>query len=490
VKITTLLATSAAVLAITPAVASAALPTGNLVANAGFEKGPGSTASGDARPIPDWTAVQTSNPARVLRYGVDAFQAADAPAGACRALRGPITPLEGDDTQAGSTAYSVVQSIPVTAEATGRALKIGALLGRYSGSPDYGSLDLYFVNAAGTLTYASGVNDYSASVPATAEVTQKTGTTPAIPAGTTSIQIYASSVAVGFGVGRGTDHGLVDNVAVTFDATLPTVTQAPGCQPAVPTTGDASALTTETATLAGTVDTKHEDVRYFFRYGANGVLDSSTGEADLDAADGATPVSQSLTNLSASTTYSYALVTRTEIDGTAGAEVVGPVKTFTTPGPPAPPAADPGAGGSAGQGTTTGTFQGKIYKGNTFASAVTITGPKGGCVKKGSTFQVSVADKAEGVRTLRRFVVQSTDTIHNAKTTNGPVGKSSGTVKVKKVYVTAPKHTKGAKMTLTVFADFNGVQDPRGAAFGTLAGSPDSVSGQKQFKFCAVKKKK
>lgn len=481
---------TAALLAVLPATAHAALPTGNLLKNPGFEQGPTASFTSDPLPIPGWS---TSAPLKVrsVVFAPDATSATTyrrseaAAAGAgCRGLLGPVTPLEGDDVYPGATSYYGWQDVAVPADAVGKTFKLGALLGRLgpngTSTKDYGAVEAYFLDAAGTETaLAADVSNYAAAGAASAELTRKEDASSAVPAGTVALRVYVYSVAIlPPDTVHGYANGLVDAVKLTFDAALPADPPA-GCQPAVPTTGSAGALTTSTATVDGAIDTRHEDVRYQFRYGANGALDSSTPETDLAATDGSSPVAAALTGLAPGTTYSYALQSRTTIDETTGEPALGAVRTFTTPaaaGPPPPPP------------VVVAKFQGKIYKGNTFKQAVTIKGPS--CVKRGSKFKVSVRDVAEGTRTLRRFFVSVQNGIGKDLVTKGPTGRTSGAVTVKRIYAKAPRNTRGQKLIVSVTADFNGIPDPRGKQFGTLDGSPDSVSGQKQFRFCGAKGKR
>lgn len=115
------------------------------------------------------------------------------------------------------------------------------------------------------------------------------------------------------------------------------------------TTGDASAVTEGTATVAGTVDAGGLPTGFRIEYGTTVAYGSTT--AVVAAGDGfaAVPVSQQLTGLAGGTTYHYRVVA-TNAEG----ESTGADRTFTTTAstPPAVPTPTPAPGATPAPGTT------------------------------------------------------------------------------------------------------------------------------------------
>jgi hypothetical protein len=113
--------------------------------------------------------------------------------------------------------------------------------------------------------------------------------------------------------------------------------------PAV-TTGPASAVSDQSATLSGSVDANGAPTSYHFEYGPTTAYGSATPPAD--AGSGLAVAAATLGGLSPATTYHYRLVATNAGGTTKGAD-----QTFTTaspPPPPTPPAA-PSASSSTSQ---------------------------------------------------------------------------------------------------------------------------------------------
>ncbi len=124
---------------------------------------------------------------------------------------------------------------------------------------------------------------------------------------------------------------VTDNLGFTS-----TVTQeiAIAGSPAAPdvTTGSASAIDSQDATVSGTINPENQDVQYSFVYGTSpSALGQSTPITSLPVGTTADPVSAVLSNLTPSTLYYYALKVVT-----GGQTYTGSVQTFTTSAAPAP----------------------------------------------------------------------------------------------------------------------------------------------------------
>ncbi|HEV2087937.1 MAG TPA: Ig domain-containing protein, partial [Cryptosporangiaceae bacterium] len=106
------------------------------------------------------------------------------------------------------------------------------------------------------------------------------------------------------------------------------------------TTGAATAVTSTSATLNGTVDTKGAQASLFFDHGTDPALGTATSTAALPAsATGAETATLTLTGLAPATTYFYRLVASV-VSGSGDAateqDVTGSIRSFTTAGVNAP----------------------------------------------------------------------------------------------------------------------------------------------------------
>ena len=115
----------------------------------------------------------------------------------------------------------------------------------------------------------------------------------------------------------------IDNGGST-DTYVTEVLVDPGSKPTA-STGAASAITSTSATLNGTVNPRNQPTTYRFEYGTTTGYGATTPERSLPStADSSQPVSADVTGLSQGTTYHYRLVATNGMGSTAGAD-----NTFT-----------------------------------------------------------------------------------------------------------------------------------------------------------------
>ena len=93
--------------------------------------------------------------------------------------------------------------------------------------------------------------------------------------------------------------------------------------------GNATAVTANTATLNGTVDPNHNATTFHFEYGRTTSYGSRTTEAGTDATKRKQPVSSAISGLAPTTTYHFRIV----VSG-GGTTVIGADKTFKTTAQP------------------------------------------------------------------------------------------------------------------------------------------------------------
>lgn len=107
---------------------------------------------------------------------------------------------------------------------------------------------------------------------------------------------------------------------------------ATGVFPTTPpsvTTGSATSISSDCATLNGTINPNGKSSTYYFEYGTTTGYGSSTSSTSAGSGSSAVSVSSPITGLSPNTTYHYRLA-GTNSDGTS----LGSDKTFTTTNPP------------------------------------------------------------------------------------------------------------------------------------------------------------
>jgi hypothetical protein len=116
-------------------------------------------------------------------------------------------------------------------------------------------------------------------------------------------------------------------------------------------TGEATGITTNAATLGGTVTPNLEATTWRIEYGPTASYGSSTGDSSAGSGGSAQPVSADVSGLEPSTTYHYRVVA-TNARGTT----TGPGRTFTTAA--APTASEVPTAGTPAQGTAARPFAG------------------------------------------------------------------------------------------------------------------------------------
>jgi subtilase family serine protease len=176
------------------------------------------------------------------------------------------------------------------------------------------------------------------------------------------------------------------------------------------TTGAASAITANSATVAGSVIPNGADTQVWFLYGTNSALTGATQTTSQDIGSGttATAVSANLGSLSARTQYYYQVVARNATGTTSGA-----INSFATIGAQAAAFTISGtavtvtAGAATGNTSTitvtaTGGFTGSV------ALTATVTSSPAGAVDPptlsfGSTSPVSITGANAGTATLTIF---------------------------------------------------------------------------------------
>jgi hypothetical protein len=105
--------------------------------------------------------------------------------------------------------------------------------------------------------------------------------------------------------------------------------------PPTATTGSASAIGTDTATVKATIDPNGADTRYRFEYGtgAGPGYESVTADSTRDAVDGPGTVQLTLTGLKPDTAYRYRVIAWHDDD--PATQAIGAERTFTTIAKPA-----------------------------------------------------------------------------------------------------------------------------------------------------------
>ena len=131
----------------------------------------------------------------------------------------------------------------------------------------------------------------------------------------------------------------------TSTTTTTTTTVAP--KPPSASTGAASSVSFDSATLAGTVNPNGVQTAYYFQYGESSGYGIQTSEASAGAGTANESVSASVSGLAASKTYHFRLVAVS----TAGT-TDGPDQTFTTAATPAPGVATESAKGATSDSAT------------------------------------------------------------------------------------------------------------------------------------------
>ncbi len=158
-------------------------------------------------------------------------------------------------------------------------------------------------------------------------------------------------------VGGGTINGDVKSFTTAGDAS-PTTTISVN-------TGDATGVTSSAATLNGTVNPGGGSVSAWFDWGTTTSFGNRTDVHTIPAGTTPVPVTFSLKNLQAHTTYYF----RLDAYRSGGAAAVGDVKTFTTSDAPAPAPLTMATLDATAITSTSATLNGKVTAGGTFFGA-------------------------------------------------------------------------------------------------------------------------
>ncbi len=206
-----------------------------------------------------------------------------------------------------------------------------------------------------------------------------------------------------------------------------------GCKtaPSV-STGSASGVGTNAATLAGTVDPNSDATSYYFEYGTTAQYGSQSPTVAAGSGSEPQAVSTSLSNLTPGTTYHYRLVATNSLGTSATTDKTFTTSTTTTTTPP--PATTITAGPSGTIATTSAQFSFSSVAGASFqckldaASYASCSSPKAySSLTQGShTFSVTATDPGgtTGPAATRSFIVDTAPP--NTTITSGP-GQGSTT---------------------------------------------------------------
>ena len=205
-------------------------------------------------------------------------------------------------TTSTSTTTTVAQPTAATGAASGVTYATAVLNGTVNAN---GNATTYFFQYGKSTTY--GVQT----------ATQSAGAGTGNVVATAAISGLAPSTVYHFRVVAVNGAGTVNGVDQTF--TTP-VTPAPG-----PVTGGSKSVTSNSATVTGTVKPNGVPTTYQFQYGKTAAYGSHTATTSAGSGTAAIAVSASIGGLAASTTYHYRLVATS-----AGGVVVGGDHTFKT----------------------------------------------------------------------------------------------------------------------------------------------------------------
>jgi subtilase family serine protease len=202
----------------------------------------------------------------------------------------------------------------------------------------------------------------------------------------------------------------------------------------VATTGSATAVTANTATLAGTVNPNGADTTVSFLYGTSSTLSGATQTASQDIGSGTSAVASSanLTGLSAGTKYYYQVVAKNSVGTTNGAiSSFTTASTFTISGT----AVTVTAGASTGNTSTITVTPVGGFTGSVVLTAAITSSPANAVVPPtfnfGTTGTVSITGTANGTGTLTIATTASSTsqcTADNRKPQGLPWYATGGTV--------------------------------------------------------------
>jgi len=153
-------------------------------------------------------------------------------------------------------------------------------------------------------------------------------TTSATSAGSGSSVVAAAAVVTGLSPNTLYDFRLVaTNLAATTDGSNATFTTPAEPPPPTATTGAATAVDWDVATLNGTVNPNSTDTSYQFQYGPTTSYGMSTTATDVGSGSSGVAATAVVTGLSPDTTYDFQLLATSDAGTSYGSNA-----TFTTPG--------------------------------------------------------------------------------------------------------------------------------------------------------------
>jgi hypothetical protein len=148
------------------------------------------------------------------------------------------------------------------------------------------------------------------------------------------------------------------SLAIAVAACLCVAATATAAGPPAATTGEASAITSNSATVAGSVNPNGLSTTYTFQYGTTTGYGLQTDAITLDAGTDPQAVSRALTGLHAGTTYHYRLLATNSAGTTVGADAT--FATAGSPPPPPPPLPTASTRSATAIGTTRSTLRGGV----------------------------------------------------------------------------------------------------------------------------------
>jgi hypothetical protein len=209
------------------------------------------------------------------------------------------------------TTYGTISSFTTTAAAqaptitTGSTSSITASSATLAGTVNPNGLDTHFYALYGTSSTLSGaVQTTSVDLGSGTSASNVSGNLTGLNAGTLYyFQWVASNSA-------GTTHGTINSFTTSAAAQAPTAAS-----------GSAASVTTNSATLGGTVNPNGADTHYWFLYGTSSTLSgaSQTSSQDLGSGTTASVISANISGLSAGTQYYWEVVAQNSTGTTNGA---------------------------------------------------------------------------------------------------------------------------------------------------------------------------
>ena len=289
------------------------------------------------------------------------------------------------------------------------------------------------------------------------------------PAGATAAGSHSYATAGTYQVSLSVTDKLGFTSTVTHQLAVGSGTTTP---PGV-TTSRASAVTAQGAVLNGSINPQNQAVQYKFVYGSSpGALSQSTPLATGPSGTTATPVSATLSGLSASTTYYY------ELEAVSGGQtyVGSPAQSFTTTAAPPPPQRPVVATGSATQVSSsaavlTGTVNPNgsatvSYRFSYGTSPLSLTAATPQTTLAGGTVAVPVSAGVSGLSPGTTYYLRL-DVSLNGITYSGSVNHFTTTTPRPAVSTGAASAISSSGATVAGTVNPNGVRTAYFAEFGT-----------------------